>query len=287
MVAPVRPRLGRVGRTYKTEAVVLRSFRFARGRPRPPPVHGRPRTRGRGREGRAEDEVALRRAARAFLACRAPAPPGLGRAAYGHWRLARRRAPADARGPVPPLGRARRRRGDAAPVRRGGAERARLRGADALPLGASTRSRRARAGVLRSTRSRSRSSSSCSGSRDTCPHLESCVECGATDELVGYLPRAGGAVCSACAPDRDGAVCRRRASAASTRSSGAPSRTPAGSGSGSVRRGTRSQSSSRRTSSTAASACARSDAREARPRRRVRARRRPGAHRPRRRSSRT
>jgi len=32
------------------------------------------------------------------------------------------------------------------------------------------------------------------------PHLEGCVECGATDELVGYLPRAGGAVCSACAP---------------------------------------------------------------------------------------
>jgi DNA repair protein RecO (recombination protein O) len=32
------------------------------------------------------------------------------------------------------------------------------------------------------------------------PHLEACVECGGTDELVGYLPRAGGAVCSACAP---------------------------------------------------------------------------------------
>ena len=32
------------------------------------------------------------------------------------------------------------------------------------------------------------------------PHLEACVECGATDELVGYLPRAGGAVCSTCAP---------------------------------------------------------------------------------------
>jgi DNA repair protein RecO (recombination protein O) len=31
------------------------------------------------------------------------------------------------------------------------------------------------------------------------PHLESCVECGG-DELVGYLPSAGGAVCSACAP---------------------------------------------------------------------------------------
>jgi DNA repair protein RecO (recombination protein O) len=32
------------------------------------------------------------------------------------------------------------------------------------------------------------------------PHLEGCVECGATAELVGYLPRAGGAVCAACAP---------------------------------------------------------------------------------------
>ena len=32
------------------------------------------------------------------------------------------------------------------------------------------------------------------------PHLEGCVECGATDELVGYLPQAGGAVCPSCAP---------------------------------------------------------------------------------------
>ena len=32
------------------------------------------------------------------------------------------------------------------------------------------------------------------------PHLEGCVECGGTDELVGYLPRAGGAVCAPCAP---------------------------------------------------------------------------------------
>jgi DNA repair protein RecO (recombination protein O) len=32
------------------------------------------------------------------------------------------------------------------------------------------------------------------------PHLEGCVQCGATDELVGYLPSAGGAVCAACAP---------------------------------------------------------------------------------------
>jgi DNA repair protein RecO (recombination protein O) len=33
------------------------------------------------------------------------------------------------------------------------------------------------------------------------PHLESCVECGGAEALVGYLPRAGGAVCTACAPD--------------------------------------------------------------------------------------
>jgi len=32
------------------------------------------------------------------------------------------------------------------------------------------------------------------------PHLEGCVECGATEELVGYLPSAGGAVCAPCAP---------------------------------------------------------------------------------------
>jgi DNA repair protein RecO (recombination protein O) len=32
------------------------------------------------------------------------------------------------------------------------------------------------------------------------PHLESCVECSGTDALVGYLPSAGGAVCSECAP---------------------------------------------------------------------------------------
>ena len=32
------------------------------------------------------------------------------------------------------------------------------------------------------------------------PHLEGCVECGAVEDLVGYLPSAGGAVCTACAP---------------------------------------------------------------------------------------
>jgi DNA repair protein RecO (recombination protein O) len=33
------------------------------------------------------------------------------------------------------------------------------------------------------------------------PHLESCVECGGVEGLVGYLARAGGAVCSPCSPD--------------------------------------------------------------------------------------
>src|SRR5918992_4349409 len=32
------------------------------------------------------------------------------------------------------------------------------------------------------------------------PHLESCVECGAEEDLIGYLPAAGGAVCRACGP---------------------------------------------------------------------------------------
>jgi len=32
------------------------------------------------------------------------------------------------------------------------------------------------------------------------PHLESCVECESKDELVGYLASAGGAVCAPCAP---------------------------------------------------------------------------------------
>ena len=32
------------------------------------------------------------------------------------------------------------------------------------------------------------------------PHLDSCVECGAVEDLVGYLPAAGGAVCRSCGP---------------------------------------------------------------------------------------
>jgi DNA repair protein RecO (recombination protein O) len=32
------------------------------------------------------------------------------------------------------------------------------------------------------------------------PHLDACVECGLVEELVGYLPSAGGAVCRDCGP---------------------------------------------------------------------------------------
>ena len=54
----------------------------------------------------------------------------------------------------------------------------------------------------RSTRSCSRSSSSCSGSPASCRTSETCVECGSGDELVAFMPSAGGAVCAAC--DRGG-----------------------------------------------------------------------------------
>ncbi len=52
----------------------------------------------------------------------------------------------------------------------------------------------------RSIRSGSRSSSSCSWLSGYLPHVSGCAECGAVDEpLVGYSPKAGGAVCARCA----------------------------------------------------------------------------------------
>ncbi len=43
------------------------------------------------------------------------------------------------------------------------------------------------------------------------PHVTACAECGAEREpLVGYSPRAGGAVCARCAPDDRSARARRR-----------------------------------------------------------------------------
>src|SRR5581483_6334506 len=59
-----------------------------RGRPRPAPLHGRPGPRRGGREGRPQDEVALRGAARAALARRARPAPRLRRARHDHERPA-------------------------------------------------------------------------------------------------------------------------------------------------------------------------------------------------------
>jgi DNA repair protein RecO (recombination protein O) len=40
------------------------------------------------------------------------------------------------------------------------------------------------------------------------PHVTSCAECGAEDDLVGYSPRAGGAVCRRCADETTLALAR-------------------------------------------------------------------------------
>ena len=57
-----------------------------RGRPGAPSVHARPRSRRRAGQGRPQDEVAVRRAARAAQPRRARAPRGAGRATDGHGR---------------------------------------------------------------------------------------------------------------------------------------------------------------------------------------------------------
>ena len=104
------------------------------------------------------------------------------------------------------------------------------------------------------------------------PHLESCVECGGVDGLVGYLASAGGAVCSPCAPDETVFLSPEgfRAMHALIWS---PLSDALGLDLGERALKARLRSSSPRTSSTVASACVRSP-REARPRRRLRARRR-------------
>ena len=50
------------------------------------------------------------------------------------------------------------------------------------------------------------------------PHLGSCVECGSGDELVAFLPSAGGAVCAACDRGGIGALTRRGAEPCSSSS---------------------------------------------------------------------
>ena len=69
-----------------------------------------------------------------------------------------------------------------------------LSAVDAIPAGCARPCRP-------SIRSRSRSSSSSCGSPATSRTSRAASSAERSDELVGYLPRAGGAVCSACAPD--------------------------------------------------------------------------------------
>ena len=82
------------------------------------------------------------------------------------------------------------------------------------------------------------------------PHLTSCAECGADDAtLVGYSPRAGGAVCGACAAQaRALSLSRRRDPRHRVAARAARSRTRRRSGSASAPAATRSRSSPRRTS---------------------------------------
>src|SRR6185437_8009279 len=91
-----------------------------RGRPRPPPLYARAWTNRRGGKRDPQDEIAIRRAPRAALACRPDAPPGSGRAADCHRRAAHLLAPWSARAAVPAWCRPARRSGDAAPLHRTG-----------------------------------------------------------------------------------------------------------------------------------------------------------------------
>src|SRR5579864_502557 len=121
-----------------------------RGRSRPPPVHARPWPGRRGREGRPEDDVAIRCAPRAALARRGHAPSGLRRAADRDGRAPPASASRGAGGVLPPLGRAHRRGGDAPPLLRAGGEPAGVHRVDALP-------RPPRRGAARGRASRARS----------------------------------------------------------------------------------------------------------------------------------
>ena len=190
------------GRSYKTEAVVLRSFRLGEA-DRVLHIYtldSRPHRRGR--EGNPQDEVTVRRAARAALARRADAASGLGelQTVTGVELV---RSHHDAREQQYRLGgRPARRRGDAAPFHGAGGERARVSGADALPRPA-RRPRAARMPVRALDPLALSFQLKLLWLSGYLPHLTSCADCGAESEpLVGYSPQAGGAVCSDCASRR-------------------------------------------------------------------------------------
>ena len=136
-----------------------------------------------------KDEVPLRCAARAVLPRRADAPPGVGRAAHGHGRLARRAAPSGARGSLPALvGLV----GAEAMLRLFVEEERNERAFEALTrfLDAIERSPPGRA-ARRARSARARLPAQAALALGYVPHLESCVECGAVDGLVGFLAALG------------------------------------------------------------------------------------------------
>ena len=186
------------GRSYKTEAVVLRSFRLGEA-DRVLHLY----TLDRGRIGAVAKGV--RKTTSRFGARLEPLSHAELLLHQGSGELHTvtgvqlvRRAQGRTRGLLPALGRADRRGGDAPALQRAGAERARVHGLtrflDLLdeaphaadrpaldPLGLSFQLKLLwLSGYL--------------------PHLTSCAECAADDvALVGYSPRAGGAVCASCA----------------------------------------------------------------------------------------
>ena len=121
------------GRTYKTEAVVLRSFRFGEA---DRVLHLYTLDRGRVgalAKGVRKTQVAVRGAARAAQPRRARAPRGAGRATDGHGRGAHPLASCGARASVPARHRDGRCRGDAPALPRAGAEPARVPRTDQIP----------------------------------------------------------------------------------------------------------------------------------------------------------
>ena len=137
------------------------------------------------------------------------APPGLRRAPDRHRGLARSpRITTTREDPYRLARRPRRRRGDASALHRAGGERACVHGADAFPRSARRdpqRGRRPRPALDPLGLSFQLKLLWLSG---YLPHLDACVECGAVEDLVGYLPSAGGAVCRACGHGHGAALAR-------------------------------------------------------------------------------
>ena len=185
-----------MGRTYKTEAVVLRSIRYAEA-DRILHLY----TADRGRVGAIAKGI--RKTTSRFGGRLEP---------LGHVELMLHQGGGElhtvtgvelvrphsavARRPVPARRRPDRRRGDAAPLHRAGGERARVRRADPLPRPA----RRDAAAAPRPELDPLGLSFQLkllwlSG---YLPHVGSCAECGSDGPLAGYSARAGGTVCAAC-----------------------------------------------------------------------------------------